>query len=84
MRRNGKFYSAGHRANQPPEMVAEAILDAVSSDSDRLRHVVGGDAEGILRGRTAMRDEDWIEMGADLSDEDYNREFRSRFGIELR
>ena len=84
MRRNGKFYSAGHRANQPPEMVAEAILDAVSSDSDRLRHVVGSDAEGILRGRTAMRDEDWIEMGADLSDEDYNREFRSRFGIELR
>jgi NAD(P)-dependent dehydrogenase (short-subunit alcohol dehydrogenase family) len=84
MRRNGKFYSAGHRANQPPGIVADAILDAVESDSDRLRHVVGADAESILRGRTAMRDEDWVEMGRELSDEDYNAEFLARFGIELR
>ena len=84
MRRNGKFYSAGHRANQAPEIVADAILDAVESGSDRLRYVVGADAESILRGRTAMRDEEWVAMGADLSDEDYNAEFRARFGVELR
>ena len=84
MRRNGKFYSAGHRANQPPEIVAEAIYDAVESDSDRLRHVVGEDAEAILRGRTAMRDEEWVAMGGDLSDDEYNAEFRARLGIELR
>ena len=84
MRRNGKFYSAGHRTNQPPEIVADAILDAVESDSDRLRFPVGTDAESILRGRAAMRDEDWVAMGRDLSDEDYNAEFRVRFGIELR
>ena len=84
MRRNGKFYSAGHRTNQPPEIVADAILDAVESDSDRLRYVVGTDAESILRGRRAMRDEEWVAMGADLSDDDYNAEFRARFGIELR
>lgn len=84
MRRNGKFYSAGHRANQPPEIVADAILDAVESDSDRLRYVVGADAESLLRGRQAMRDEDWVAMGADLSDDEYNAEFRARFGIELR
>ena len=84
MRRNGKFYSAGHRTNQPPEIVAAAILEAVGSDSDRLRYVVGGDAEGLLRGRAAMSDEEWVAMGGDLDDEEYNREFRSRFGIELR
>ena len=84
MRRNGKFYSAGHRTNQPPEIVADAILDAVESDSDRLRYVVGTDAESILRGRRAMRDEEWVAMGADLDDDDYNAEFRARFGIELR
>lgn len=84
MRRNGKFYSAGHRANQPPEIVADAIFDAVESDSDRLRYVVGADAESLLRGRQAMRDEDWVAMGADLSDDEYNAEFRARFGIELR
>ena len=84
MRRNGKFYSAGHRANQAPEIVADAILDAVESGSDRLRYVVGADAESILRGRTAMRDEEWVAMGADLSDEDYNAEFQARFGVELR
>ena len=84
MRRNGKFYSAGHRANQPPEIVADAILDAVESDSDRLRYVVGADAESLLRGRAAMRDEEWVAMGADLGDDEYNAEFRARFGIELR
>lgn len=84
MRRNGKFYSAGHRANQPPEIVADAILDAVESGSDRLRHVVGADAESLLRGRQAMRDEDWVAMGGDLGDDEYNAEFRARFGIELR
>ena len=84
MRRNGKFYSAGHRANQPPEIVADAILDAVESDSDRLRYVVGADAESLLRGRQAMRDEEWVAMGGDLGDDDYNAEFRARFGIELR
>ena len=84
MRRNGKFYSAGHRANQPPELVADAILDAVESDEDRLRYLVGADAESILRGRTAMRDEDWVAMGDELSDDEYNAEFAARFGIELR
>ena len=84
MRRNGKFYSAGHRANQPPEIVADAILDAVESDSDRLRYVVGADAESLLRGRQAMGDEEWVAMGGDLGDDEYNAEFRARFGIELR
>ncbi|MCY4453371.1 MAG: SDR family oxidoreductase [Immundisolibacterales bacterium] len=84
MRRNGKFYSAGHRANQPPELVADAIFDAVESDEDRLRYVVGADAQSILRGRTAMRDEEWVAMGDDLSDDAYNAEFRARFGIDLR
>ena len=84
MRRNGKFYAAGHRANQPPELVADAILDAVESDEDRLRYVVGADAESILRGRAAMRDEDWVAMGDELSDDEYNAEFAARFGIELR
>ena len=84
MRRNGKFYSAGHRTNQPPEIVADAILDSVESGSDRLRHVVGSDAESILRGRAATTDEEWVAMGAEMRDEDYNAEFLARFGIELR
>lgn len=84
MRRNGKFYSAGHRANQPPELVADAILEAAESDSERLRYVVGSDAEGLVRGRAAMSDEEWIALGGDLDDERYYAEFRTRFGIDLR
>lgn len=84
MRRNGKFYSAGHRANQPPELVADTIFKAVESDDDQLRYPVGADAETLLRGRAAMRDEDWVDMGAEMEDADYNREFLARFGIELR
>ena len=84
MRRNGKFYSAGHRTNQPPEIVADAILESVESESDQLRYVVGTDAESILRGRAATTDEEWVAMGADMRDEDYNAQFLARFGIELR
>ena len=38
---------------------------------------------GMFKGRRAINDEDWIEMGADLSDEDYNRRYEEYFGVRL-
>jgi NAD(P)-dependent dehydrogenase (short-subunit alcohol dehydrogenase family) len=84
MRRNGKFYSAGFRDPSTPEDVARCILGAISSPEYRLRWRVGKDAVGFSDGRARMSDEEWIAMGADLPDEEYNRRTAEHFGIQLR
>jgi NAD(P)-dependent dehydrogenase (short-subunit alcohol dehydrogenase family) len=83
MRRNGKMFAAGFRIGTPPDRVAETILEAITTDDYRLRWPVGEDAEGMLKGRSAITDEAWIAMGEDLSDEEYNGNYRRWFGIEL-
>ncbi len=84
MRRNGKFYVAGFRNPSQPEDVARCILDAITAKDYRLRWTVGKDAAGFAAGRPRISDETWIAMGADLSDEEYNRRMVEHFGIELR
>lgn len=82
MKRNGKMFSAGFRSAVQPERVAEVILEAIETDDYRLRWPVGEDAEGIIAGRAAMSDEEYVAMGA-LDDDEYRAQFLSRFGIEL-
>ncbi|HJQ83006.1 MAG TPA: SDR family oxidoreductase [Candidatus Binatia bacterium] len=83
MRRNGKLFSAGFRDPASPEEVAETIVTAITSDAYRLRWPVGKDAVGFAAGRPRMSDEDWVAMGDDLSDEEYNGRFLEYFGIRL-
>ncbi len=83
MRRNGKIFAAGFKRAVPPEVVAEAIYTAASTPDYRLRWPVGPDAEGFMAARNKVSTEAWIEMGADLSDEEYNARFLDYFGISL-
>ena len=83
MRRNGKLFAAGFRAGAQPELVAATVLEAITTPDYRLRWPVGDDAAGFVRGRPKISDEDWIAMGDDLPDEDYNRRFYEYFGIRL-
>ncbi len=83
MRRNGKVFAAGFRDPAQPEDVAETILAAITSDEYRLRWPVGKDAVAFSKGRPKTSDEDWIAMGDDLSDQEYNRRFLEYFGIQL-
>ena len=84
MRRNGKLFAAGFRNPGQPETVAAAILEAITTDRPRLRYPVGVDAEGLAAGRGRISDEEWVAMGGELSDEEYNARFKRYFGIELR
>ena len=84
MRRNGKMFSAGFVSAVQPEIVAETIREAIEADEYRLRWPVGEDAHGIRAGRGAMSDEQWVAMGGDLSDEEYNSLFEHHFGIQLK
>ncbi len=84
MRRNGKLFAAGFRNPGQPETVAATILDAITTDRPRLRYLVGVDAEGLAAGRARISDEEWVAMGGELSDEEYNARFKRYFGIDLR
>ena len=83
MRRNGKVFSAGFKRGVPPEEVATAILSAIENEEYKLRWPVGPDAEGFMAARNNLAAEDWVRMGDDLSDEEYNSRFAEYFGIEL-
>jgi NAD(P)-dependent dehydrogenase (short-subunit alcohol dehydrogenase family) len=83
MRRNGKLFAAGFRNPGQPEAVAEAIYEAVTTKAPRLRYPVGVDALGLAAGRARVSDEEWVAMGGELSDEEYNARFKRYFGIDL-
>lgn len=83
MRRNGKVFAAGFKRAVPPETVAETILEAATTENYRLRWPVGPDAEGMMAARGRIAAEDWVRMGDELSDAEYNARFREMFGIEL-
>jgi len=83
MRRNGKVFAAGFKRAVSPDLVAETILEAVTTDDYRLRWPVGPDAEGLMAARNQIPAEEWVKMGDDLSDTEYNEKYESFFGISL-
>lgn len=83
MRRNGKVFSAGFKRAVPPQLVADAILESVTTSDYKLRWPVGPDAEGFMRARNNLPSEAWVEMGGELSDAEYNARFAEYFGVEL-
>jgi NAD(P)-dependent dehydrogenase (short-subunit alcohol dehydrogenase family) len=83
MRRNGKMFVAGFKQGTPPEDVANVILDAIQTKEDKLRWPVGADAHSMLDGRSKMSDEEWVNMGDDLSDAEYNELYAQHFDINL-
>lgn len=83
MRRNGKIFSAGFKRAVPAQLVAETILESVTTNDYKLRWPVGPDAEGFMAARHNVSAEAWIEMGGDLSDAEYNERFAEYFGVEI-
>ena len=83
MRRNGKVYAAGFRRAVQPQQVAETILQAITSPEYKLRWPVGDDAVGYAAGRPKVSDEDYVALGGDLDDAEYNARYQRYFGIEL-
>ncbi len=83
MRRNGKMFVAGFKQGTPPEEVAAVVLESIEASTHKLRWPVGKDAHDMLAGRATMSDEDWVDMGDDLSDDEYNSLYAERFNIRL-
>jgi len=83
MRRNGKIFAAGFKDPAQPDQVADSILEAITTDTFRLRWPVGKDAHGFAAARERMRAEDWVAMGDEMTDAEYNARFFDMFGISL-
>lgn len=83
MRRNGKIFMAGFARAVQPEVVAETILEAATTDDYQLRWPVGPDSEGMMAARKSITAEEWIDMGADMPDDEYNALFLDWFGTQL-
>jgi NAD(P)-dependent dehydrogenase (short-subunit alcohol dehydrogenase family) len=67
-----------------PQAVAETIERAVATDEPKLRYTVGADAVPFLSGRERISDEEWIEFGAPMSDEEYWALFTKTFPMPAR
>ena len=83
MRRNGKVFAAGFKRAVMPEVVAETILESITTEDYKLRWPVGPDAEGYMKARNKLSSEEWVSMGADLTDDEYNSKYEEYFGIQL-
>ena len=83
MRRNGKLFAAGFKVAAQPQLVAETILEAITTPSYKLRWPVGADAVGLAAGRPKLSDEEYVALGDDLDDAEYNGRYKRYFGIDL-
>jgi NAD(P)-dependent dehydrogenase (short-subunit alcohol dehydrogenase family) len=83
MRRNGKLFAAGFKVGAQPQLVAETILEAITTPNYKLRWLVGSDAISMAAGRARLSDEEFIALGDELDDAEYNARYRRYFGIDL-
>lgn len=65
-----------------PEDVARVIYEAATTETPRLRYVVGEDARRLIEGRGRLTDEEYVAAGLAGSDEEYAALLRERFGFE--
>ncbi len=79
LRRMQSLYRNARRGADPPSAVAEVIADALDDPTPRFRYLAGKDAPPVLNGRARMTDEEWIDMGREMTDEEYFAESGRRF-----
>ena len=79
LRRMQSMYGNARRGADPPSAVAEVIADALDDPTPRFRYLAGKDALAVLNGRARMTDEEWIDMGREMTDEEYFAESGRRF-----
>lgn len=83
MRRNGKMYASLLRQAGDPAEVARVIHRAIVAETPKLRWVVGDDAHAMIAGRGAVSDEDFLTLGAELTDEECDAAYRRILGLSI-
>ena len=65
------------------EQVARVIHEAITTSSPKLRWIVGSDAEAMIAGRRAVSDEDYLTLGAEMTDEECDAAYRRILGLSI-
>ena len=79
LRRMQALYRHARGSAEPPSVVAEVIANALDDPDPRFRYLAGERAPTVLDGRAGMTDEEWIDLGREMTDEEYFAESRRRF-----
>ena len=66
----------------PPSIIAGVIKNIIESDSWKLRHPCGPDAESFLGWRAAMTDEQWVDFNA-LDADGFLKRMKNDFALEV-
>ena len=83
-RRLFAFYAEGIVHATPAEEAAATILEAVTTDTPRLRWRCSWGADELISARETMSDEEWVALGRHDDDDAYYDEFAARFGLDIR
>lgn len=83
LRRLSTFFQTQLRNPTMPEEVAEAIEHAVTTDQPRLRYLIGEDTRVLLSGYQQTSDEERVENGRPMSDDEYYDLMQQRLGADL-
>ena len=79
LRRMQGLYRSARGGADPPSVVAEVIAEALDDPNPRFRYLAGEGASPVIDGRARMTDEEWIDMGREMTDEEYFAESARRF-----
>jgi len=79
LRRMLARYKSARANAEPPSVVAGVIADALDDPDPRFRYLAGKSAAPVIDGRARITDEDWIDMGREMTDEEYWAESARRF-----
>ncbi len=82
-RRMNAIFDAGRKLQIPPSIVADKIVEIVQSKTWKLRHPTGADAEPFLQYRASITDEEWVNLHAIESDEEFAATIKRIFGMDL-
>jgi NAD(P)-dependent dehydrogenase (short-subunit alcohol dehydrogenase family) len=82
LRRMQALYRNARGGADPPSVVAEVIAEALDDPNPRFRYLAGNGAASVIDGRARMTDEEWIDMGREMTDEEYFAESARRFPAE--
>ena len=82
-RRMFQFYARGISEATDPLEVAQVIHHAITTDEPKLRYAMSWGGQGMVDGRQAMTDAEWVELGAIEDDTEYYRRFQEHFGVDI-
>lgn len=82
-RRMNAIFDAGRKLQIPPSVVADKIVEIVQSKTWKLRHPTGSDAEPYLQYRASITDEEWVNLHAIESDQEFAAIVKQTFGMDL-